>query len=240
MNCLCFWMHGMRKGRGPAGLGGRAFPEPVGVNTDGYHSGILCWDTMVGYSGIQREYDGILWCDTGPCVRGWSGGHLYYTPSPLSPPCTLQCGVWMDHIGRLHRGLRPVTRPTVMGRRLNRELARCGSLCHTAAGVWRRCHTSTLPRCGTSCATLTKVPSFYTAHMCGVCVVPTSHFHTFGKHGRVKLPVPELNTTQIVNSWCFCQEYIHFSKSSCTRATPMPWCRCGWCDANKPQLLALA
>ena len=125
------------------------------------YDGILWWD-MVGYRGIQCEYDGILWWDTRPCVRGSSGGHLY-TPSPLSPR-TLQHGV--DHIGRLHRGLRPVTRPTVMGRRLNRELARCGSLCHTAASVWRRCHTSTLPRCGTgSCATLQQLRMTKVSHL---------------------------------------------------------------------------
>ena len=49
-----------------------------------------------------------------------------FVPSPLSLLYSnLRQSV--DDIGRLRRGLRPVTRPTVMGRRLNRELARCGS-----------------------------------------------------------------------------------------------------------------
>ena len=50
-----------------------------------------------------------------------------------SPPSLLYSKLWpsVDDIGRLRRGLRPVTRPAVMGRRLNRELARCGSLSPT-------------------------------------------------------------------------------------------------------------
>ena len=53
-----------------------------------------------------------------------------FVPSPLS---LLYSKLWqsVDDIGRLRRGLRPVTRPAVMGRRLNRELARCGSLSPT-------------------------------------------------------------------------------------------------------------
>ena len=53
-----------------------------------------------------------------------------FVPSPLSLlHSKLRQSV--DDIGRLRRGLRPVTRPAVMGRRLNRELARCGSLSPT-------------------------------------------------------------------------------------------------------------
>ena len=53
-----------------------------------------------------------------------------FVPSPLSLLYS-KMRQSVDDIGRLRRGLRPVTRPAVMGRRLNRELARCGSLSPT-------------------------------------------------------------------------------------------------------------
>ena len=53
-----------------------------------------------------------------------------FVPSPLSLLYS-KLRQSVDDIGRLRRGLRPVTRPAVMGRRLNRELARCGSLSPT-------------------------------------------------------------------------------------------------------------
>ena len=57
-----------------------------------------------------------------------------FVPSPLSLlHSKLRQSV--DDIGRLRRGLRPVTRPAVMGRRLNRELARCGSLSPTLGNL---------------------------------------------------------------------------------------------------------
>ena len=138
-------MNGMRKGRGPTGLAGKASPDPLGY-------------------GLQREYGGIQ-----PVCQGIIGG----TPvHPISSFPTLDYTV--DDIGRLRRGLRPVTRPTVMGRRLNRELARCGSATlHLDEGVkYPHCSyeegvTLLTLLVATHCTRMTKVSYFHTAHMCG-------------------------------------------------------------------------
>ena len=66
-----------------------------------------------------------------------------FVPSPLSLLYS-KLRQSVDDIGRLRRGLRPVTRPAVMGRRLNRELARCGSLSPTLGNLG----SPTLGNCG--------------------------------------------------------------------------------------------
>ena len=74
-----------------------------------------------------------------------------FVPSPLSLLYS-KLRPSVDDIGRLRRGLRPVTRPAVMGRRLNRELARCGSLSPTLGNrgspTLGNCGSPTLGNCG--------------------------------------------------------------------------------------------
>ena len=74
-----------------------------------------------------------------------------FVPSPLSLLYS-KLRQSVDDIGRLRRGLRPVTRPAVMGRRLNRELARCGSLSPTLGNrgspTLGNCGSPTLGNCG--------------------------------------------------------------------------------------------
>ena len=173
---------------------------------------------MVGYGGIQCEYDGILWWDTRPCVRGSSGGHLY-TPSPLSPR-TLQHGV--DHIGRLHRGLRPVTRPTVMGRRLNRELARCGSATlHLDEGV-------KYPHCSyeEGVTLLTLLVATHCTRILPTCVelACASYVLCFLTQYPTVSTLPRIEA-----SVKRCTLTPHYSQSSCPCATSIPFCTCGWC-----------
>ena len=69
-------------------------------------------------------------------------------------------------------------------------------------------------------------------------MVPTSHFHAFGKYGSVTLPTTsKLLKLPTVNS--FARSKYTFQSHL---ARVLPQCRAagGRCDANKLQLLALA
>ena len=193
-------MNGMRKGRGPTGLAGKASPDPLGY-------------------GLQLEYGGIQ-----PVCQGIIGG----TPvHPISSFPTLDYTV--DDIGRLRRGLRPVTRPTVMGRRLNRELARCGSATlHLDEGVkYPHCSyeegvTLLTLLVATHCTRMTKVSYFHTAHMCGtsmciLCFVFLTQYPTVSTLPTIEASVKRCTLTP------------HYSQSSCPCATSIPFCTCGWC-----------
>ena len=186
-------MNGMRKGRGPTGLAGKASPDPLGY-------------------GLQLEYGGIQ-----PVCQGIIGG----TPvHPISSFPTLDYTV--DDIGRLRRGLRPVTRPTVMGRRLNRELARCGSATlHLDEGV-------KYPHCSyeEGVTLLTLLVATHCTRILPTCVelACASYVLCFLTQYPTVSTLPRIEA-----SAKRCTLTPHYSQSSCPCATSIPFCTCGWC-----------